>query len=94
MFLSVGLYLRYKDSYWHLKSSLEEDSYFPLINGRNIYDNLTGFWIKKSDVSRLRGYFKIPHIVVWHGFRENGKIGAAYDKRCYRWMGDVYNLLP
>jgi adenine-specific DNA-methyltransferase len=78
---------------------LREDRYLPLLNGRNlkchriIYDNLTNYWIKKSDVKKLRGYFSTPHIVVGHGFRENGKVGAAYDKRCYPWMGDVYHLL-
>lgn len=76
------------------------DNYLPLLNGRNlkchriIYDNLTDYWIKKSDAKNLRGYFSTPHIVVGHGFRENGKVGAAYDKRCYPWMGDVYHLLP
>lgn len=81
------------------KTLLNENNYLPLLNGRNlkchriIYDNLTGYWIKKSDVKKLRGYFSIPHIVVGHGFRENGKVGAAHDKRCYPWMGDVYHLL-
>jgi len=81
------------------KALLNENNYLPLLNGRNlkchriIYDNLTGYWIKKSDVKKLRRYFSIPHIVVGHGFRENGKVGAAHDKRCYPWMGDVYHLL-
>ncbi|HGJ63970.1 TPA: DNA methyltransferase [bacterium] len=74
-------------------------SHFPMLNGRNlkcnkiIYDNLTGYWIKKSDVKKLRNYFTEPHIVVGLGFREDGKVGAAYDKKCYPWMGDVYHLL-
>jgi len=82
------------------KTLLNGNNYLPLLNGRNlkchriIYDNLTGYVIKKTDVKKLRGYFNIPHIVVGHGFRENGKVGAAYDKRCYPWMGDVYHLLP
>jgi adenine-specific DNA-methyltransferase len=81
------------------KTLLNGNNYLPLLNGRNlkchriIYDNLTGYWIKKTDVKKLRGYFSTPHIVVGHGFRENGKVGAAYDKRCYPWMGDVYHLL-
>jgi adenine-specific DNA-methyltransferase len=29
-----------------------------------------------------------------HGFRENGKVGAAFDNKCYPWMGDIYHLLP
>ncbi|MFH2069984.1 MAG: TaqI-like C-terminal specificity domain-containing protein [Elusimicrobiota bacterium] len=74
-------------------------SYLPLLNGRNlkcnkiIYDNLTGYWIKKSDAKKMRGYFSEPHIVVGLGFRENGKVGAAYDEKCYPWMGDIYHLL-
>ncbi len=78
---------------------LRVDNYLPLLNGRNlkcnrvIYNNLTGYWIKKSEIKKLRGYFDIPHIVVGLGFRENGKVGAAIDERCYPWMGDVYHLL-
>lgn len=74
-------------------------AYLPLLNGRNlkcnriIYDNLTGYWIKKSDAKKLRGYLTEPHIVVGLGFRENGKVGAAFDKKCYPWMGDIYHLL-
>jgi adenine-specific DNA-methyltransferase len=74
-------------------------AYLPLLNGRNlkcnkiIYDNLTGYWIKKIDAKKLRGYFGKPHIVVGLGFRENGKVGAAFDEKCYPWMGDIYHLL-
>lgn len=73
--------------------------YLPLLNGRNlkcneiIYENLTGYWIKKSDMKKLRVYFATPHIVVGLGFRENGRVAAAYDEKCYPWMGDVYHLL-
>ncbi|MBE0478932.1 N-6 DNA methylase [Candidatus Aerophobetes bacterium] len=80
-------------------SPFRVDNYLPLLNGRNlkcnkiIYNNLTGYWIKKSEVKKLRGYFDIPHIVVGLGFRENGKVGAAIDEKCYPWMGDVYHLL-
>ena len=35
----------------------------------------------------------MPHIVVGLGFRENRKVGAAIDEKCYPWMGDVYHLL-
>lgn len=82
-----------------IKSLNGNSSYLPLLNGKNlkcnriIYENLTGYWIKKSDVKKLRGYFTEPHIVVGLGFRENGKVAAAYDKKCYPWMGDVYHLL-
>ncbi len=78
---------------------LRKNNYFPLLNGRNlkcnkiIYDNFTGYWIKKLEVKKLRQYFGAPHIVVGLGFRENGKVGAAYDKKCYPWMGDIYHLL-
>ena len=76
-----------------------EGSYLPILNGRNlkcnevIYKNLTGYWIKKADVKKLRRYFSVPHIVVGLGFRGNGRVGAAIDERCYPWMGDVYHLL-
>lgn len=76
-----------------------KQNYLPLLNGRNlrcneiIYESFTGYWIKKDDMSKLRGYFSIPHIVVGLGFRENGRVAAAYDEKCYPWMGDVYHLL-
>ncbi len=78
---------------------LQEDCYLPLLNGRNlkcneiIYENLTGYWVKKEDRGRLRGYFSSPHIVVGLGFRGNGRVGAAYDEKSYPWMGDVYHLI-
>ena len=78
---------------------IQIEDYIPLLNGRNLkcnkinYDCLTGYWIKKTDVSKLRGYFQNPHIVVGLGFRENGKVAGALDKKCYPWMGDVYHLL-
>ncbi len=76
-----------------------ENGYMPILNGRNlkyneiIYNNLTGYWIKKTDAKKLRGYFNMPHIVVGLGFRGNGRIGASLDEKCYPWMGDVYHLL-
>ncbi len=76
-----------------------KNNYLPLLNGRNLkcgvitYNNLTGYWIKKIDVKKLRAYFSVPHIVVGLGFRENGKVATAFDERCYPWMGDVYHLL-
>jgi len=78
---------------------IKEKDYLPLLNGRNlkcnevIYRNFTGYWIKKSELKKYRGYFGTPHIVVGLGFRGDGKIGAAIDKKCYPWMGDVYHLL-
>ena len=77
----------------------QEEDYLPLLNGRNlkcnevIYKNFTGYWIKKGDMKKLRGYFGVPHIVVGLGFRGDGRIAAAIDERCYPWMGDVYHLL-
>lgn len=74
-------------------------SYLPILNGRNlkcnkiIYECRTGYWIKKKDKNKLRRYIDKPHIVVGLGFRENGKVGAAVDKKCYPWMGDIYHLL-
>ncbi|MEO0129387.1 MAG: TaqI-like C-terminal specificity domain-containing protein [candidate division WOR-3 bacterium] len=79
--------------------SSDKEGYLPLLNGKNlkcnqiIYDNITGYWIKKTDVKKLRGCFDLPHIVVGLGFRENGRVAAACDKKCYPWMGDVYHLL-
>ncbi len=57
------------------------------------YNNLTGYWVKKQDVNKIRMYFGSPHIVVGLGFRENGKVAAAFDEKCYPWMGDVYHLV-
>jgi adenine-specific DNA-methyltransferase len=80
------------------KTPPHPQNYLPLLNGRNlkcneiIYDNLTGYWIKKGDMKSLRGYFGVPHIVVGLGFRENGRVAAAYDEKCYPWMGDIYHL--
>ncbi|MGB9677592.1 MAG: TaqI-like C-terminal specificity domain-containing protein [Candidatus Ratteibacteria bacterium] len=77
----------------------EEKDYLPLLNGKNlkcneiIYENFTSCWIKKKDIKKLRTFFSIQHIVVGLGFRENGRIGAAIDVKCYPWMGDVYHLL-
>ena len=89
-----------KNNPWITKESpLRENGYLPLLNGRNlkcnevIYKNFTGYWIKKVDMKKLRMFFGAPHIVVGLGFRGNGRVAAAIDKRCYPWMGDVYHLL-
>jgi len=77
---------------------LNKNGYLPILNGRNlrckeiIYENRTGYWIKKSEADKLRAYFQVPHLVVGLGFRENGKVAAAYDDQAYPWMGDVYHL--
>ena len=87
------------NSYVVRQKPMTGNGYFPLLNGRNlkcnkiIYENITGYWIKKTELKRLRGYFGIPHIVVGLGLRENGKVAAAYDEKCYPWMGDIYHLL-
>ena len=79
--------------------NIDKNNYLPILNGKNlklnkiIYDNLTGYWISKQNVSKFRGYFENPHIVVGLGFRENGKIAAGLDIKCYPWMGDIYHLL-
>jgi adenine-specific DNA-methyltransferase len=85
----------------HIKKEkpVDEDDYLPLLNGKSLkcftiaYENHTGYWIKKEHAKKMRGYYPKPHIVVGLGFRENGRVGAAYDKKCYPWMGDVYHLL-
>ena len=80
-------------------NNLDKNIYLPILNGKNlklnkiIYENLSGYWINKQNVSRFRGYFGNPHIVVGLGFRENGKIAAGLDAKCYPWMGDIYHLL-
>ncbi|MEO0190168.1 MAG: TaqI-like C-terminal specificity domain-containing protein [candidate division WOR-3 bacterium] len=82
-----------------IKSRIPGIQILPLLNGKNlkckkiIYDNLTGYWIKKTSLKNFRGYFITPHIVVGLGFRENGRVAAAYDEKCYPWMGDVYHLI-
>ncbi len=79
--------------------SISKESYLPLLNGRNlncneiIYDNRANYWIKRTDVTKFRGYFDTPHIVVGLGFREDGRIASAYDEKCFPWMGDVYHLI-
>lgn len=76
-----------------------ESLYFPMLNGRNlkcnniIYEPITGYWIKKTDFKKIRNFFDVPHIVVGLGFRENGRVAAALEEKCYPWMGDVYHLL-
>lgn len=89
-----------KNSKYILKTDFaNKNFYLPLLNGRNlkcnkiIYENLTGYWIKKSDIKKFRAYFTVPHIVVGLGFRENGRVASAFDEKCYPWMGDVYHLL-
>jgi len=88
-----------KNSSLVLKTKPKHSSgYLPLLNGRNLkcnqifYENLSGYWIKKTDLHRFRGWFGKPHIVVGLGFRENGKVAAGLDDRCYPWMGDIYHL--
>lgn len=73
--------------------------FLPILNGRNlkqdriIYKNLTGFWVRKKNVVKIKTFFTIPHIVVGLGFRGKGKVAAALEKKCYPWMGDVYHLI-
>jgi len=84
-----------------IKSPLPpSEEFLPLLNGRNlkrtkvIYENFTGYWIRRELVKKLRDFFGVPHIVVGLGFREGGKVAAAYDCKGYPWMGDVYHLIP
>jgi len=75
------------------------DDYIQILNGKNLkcneinYNLKSGYWIRRDKLNRFRGYFTKPHIVIGLGFRENGKIGASFDKRCSPWMGDVYHLI-
>ncbi|MBC7327580.1 Eco57I restriction-modification methylase domain-containing protein, partial [bacterium] len=78
---------------------IPSEDFLPILNGRNlkryevVYQNYTGYWIRKQDIKKLRSFFGSPHIVVGLGFREGGKVAAAYDYKGYPWMGDVYHLL-
>jgi adenine-specific DNA-methyltransferase len=79
--------------------SIISNDYLPILNGRNLncnkilYEPKTGYWIRKNKITNLRKFFTMPRIVVGLGFRGKGKVAAAYDERCYPWMGDVYHLL-
>ena len=81
------------------EANIEENSLIPILNGRNlecnkvIYEPKSGYWIGKEHATELRRFFKEPHIVVGLGFRGKGRVAAAYDEKCYPWMGDVYHLL-
>jgi len=78
--------------------NLVDENFIPILNGRNlkvneiIYEPLREHWIHKAKVNTLRGYFNQPHIVVALGFRGDRQMAAAYDKKAYPWMGDVYHL--
>ncbi|PKM92229.1 MAG: DNA methyltransferase [Euryarchaeota archaeon HGW-Euryarchaeota-1] len=78
--------------------TIADENFIPILNGRNlkvneiIYEPLTDLWIQKTKIKTLRGYFNKGHIVVGLGFRGNRQIAAAYDKKAYPWMGDVYHL--
>jgi len=80
-------------------SAPDGNTYLPILNSKNlkigevIYKPLTGYWIEKNKVTKLRKFFREPHIVVSLGFRGDKQIGAAYDHRAFPWMGDVYHLL-
>ncbi|GAB4450695.1 MAG: TaqI-like C-terminal specificity domain-containing protein [Bacteroidia bacterium] len=79
--------------------NLVDENYIPILNGRNlkvneiIYEPLNEHWIHKSKINTLRGYFNQPHIVVALGFRGDRQIAAAFDKKSFPWMGDVYHLI-
>ncbi|MFN7100818.1 MAG: TaqI-like C-terminal specificity domain-containing protein [Flavobacterium sp.] len=68
-------------------------NFSPGVCNEIIYENITGYWIKRSEIKKLRDYFGLPHIVVGLGFRRDGRVAAAYDEKCYPWMGDVYHLI-
>jgi len=85
----------------HVKKEInvKDSNYLPILNGRNLkcneilYKPITNRWIEKNKISTLREFLLKPRIVVGLGFRKGGRVGAAYDKKCYPWMGDVYHLL-
>lgn len=90
--------IKYKDYVIEGKPPRKKE-YLPILNGKNLdcltitYESLTRYWIKKSNIKRLRSFFSTAHPVIGLGFRGDGKLAAAYDKRGYPWMGDVYHLL-
>lgn len=71
----------------------------PILNSKNlkvgevVYRPMTGYWIEEQRKTQLRSFFANPHVVVGLGFRKKGQLGAAYDRKAYPWMGDVYHLL-
>jgi len=89
-----------KNNPYVIKSKIcPSDEFIPILNSKNLtccdikYENFSGYWIKKSDIKKLRAYFDFPHIVLGLGFRKDGKVASAIDKKCYPWMGDVYHLI-
>lgn len=88
-----------KNSKLVVRRPTSRDDYLPILNSRNlkcnkiIYGDLTGYWIKRSHIGKLRSYFVVPRVVVGLGFRKKGQVASAYDEKCYPWMGDVYHLL-
>jgi len=88
-----------KNSKYVIKGNISNNNYLPILNGRNlqcnkiIYEPITNYYIKKENISTLRKFFNKPHIVISLGFRKGGYIAAAYDEKCYPWMGDVYHLI-
>jgi adenine-specific DNA-methyltransferase len=91
--------IKFKFRNYILRKGLKDNKeYLPILNSKNLkpfkisYKCISGYWIKKDAVTKLRKFFSFPHVVVALGFR-NGGIGAAFDKKAYPWMGDVYHLL-
>ncbi len=88
-----------KSSKYVVKNNNSENKRYPILNSKNlrigevIYEPLTGYWIEKDKKTKLRKFFDKTHIVVGLGYRGNGQVAAAIDKRAYPWMGDVYHLL-
>lgn len=77
----------------------EQTDCLPVLNGRNLkqsgilYESKTGFWIQRGKITKMRGFFSKPRIVVGLGFRGKGQVVADYDEKCYPWMGDIYHLI-
>ena len=75
------------------------EGFVPILNGRNLhiraidYSPRTGYWIRYERREVLRDFFRLPRVVVGLGFRRGGHLAAAYDRRAYPWMGDVYHLI-
>ncbi len=75
------------------------NEYLPILDGKNLHPNrieyskcYTGYYVRRSDVGKLRPWFLKDRVVVGH--TKGGKLVSAIDREHYPWMGDVYHLIP
>ena len=70
----------------------------PVLTGRNLsagwidYETCySGWWMRREEASRLRGFYAEPHLVVGH--TKGARLVCAVDWRCYPWR-EEYHLVP